>query len=311
MTKILFFAVALIFIAACSSNSKSPTDTPVSGTATIACDETFFPILDMETDVFGSIYTQTNLKIKYVPDVDLFNLLLKDSVRLIISSRKLTEKEKEFFQYKKYFPREIHIATDALAIICNKSINDTILSIDELKSILTGKIKSWKDLSKTYPDEPIKVVFDNKKSSAVRQIIESVTKGEALSDNLKSGISNENVISIVEEQKYTIGIIGVSWISDKKDSTVRNFLNKIKVFSLTTDSIKNIATAYKPYQAYIATQKYPLTRSIYAILTEPRQGLASGFCSFISSDRGQRIILNSGILPATQTLRIIKIREDL
>jgi phosphate transport system substrate-binding protein len=277
----------------------------------VACDETFLPILEMEKVIFANTYTQSNLKIKYVPDVELFNLLLKDSVRLIVSSRKLTTKEKAYFEKQKLFPREIHIATDAIAIICNKSIQDSIFTLKELKDILTGKISSWKQISAENDDAPIKIVFDNTNSSTVRMIIDSITKNEPLTKNISAVTKNADVIDVVNQQKNAIGIIGVSWISDMKDSTVRDFLKKVTVISLTKDSVKNSSNAYKPYQAYIATGKYPLTRNIYIILTEPRHGLASGFCSFLASDRGQRVILKSGILPATQPLRIINMREEL
>ena len=49
---------------------------------------------------------------------------------------------------------------------------------------------------------------------------------------------------------------------------------------------------------------------IYIINTEPRNGLATGFSSFVTSDKGQRIILKSGILPAVPPSRVINIRND-
>ena len=50
---------------------------------------------------------------------------------------------------------------------------------------------------------------------------------------------------------------------------------------------------------------------MYVLLTDPRSGLASGFATFMASDRGQRIILRSGIVPATQNVRIVNVRENL
>ena len=61
--------------------------------------------------------------------------------------------------------------------------------------------------------------------------------------------------------------------------------------------------------ASIALNEYPLIRDVYAVLTDPRMGLASGFTSFLTSDRGQRIILKAGILPATQPVRIVDVKD--
>jgi phosphate transport system substrate-binding protein len=69
--------------------------------------------------------------------------------------------------------------------------------------------------------------------------------------------------------------------------------------------------SYKPYQAYIYQGVYPLTRDVYAVNAEPRNGLATGFTAFLASDRGQRIILKSGIIPAIAPVRIVNVRENL
>jgi phosphate transport system substrate-binding protein len=55
----------------------------------------------------------------------------------------------------------------------------------------------------------------------------------------------------------------------------------------------------------LATKQYALIRSVYTISREPRAGLATGFASFISSDKGQKIFLKAGLLPASAPIRII------
>ena len=63
---------------------------------------------------------------------------------------------------------------------------------------------------------------------------------------------------------------------------------------------------YQPYQAYLATKQYSLIRSVYTISREPRAGLATGFASFIMSDKGQKIFLKAGLMPANAPVRIIQ-----
>ncbi|MDB8923355.1 phosphate ABC transporter substrate-binding protein, partial [Parabacteroides merdae] len=82
----------------------------------------------------------------------------------------------------------------------------------------------------------------------------------------------------------------------------------IRVMAVSRYREATPANSFKPYQAYIALGDYPMTRPVYLILSEPRMGLASGFTSFVASDRGQRIILKSGLLPVTQPLRIVNIK---
>ena len=118
--------------------------------------------------------------------------------------------------------------------------------------------------------------------------------------------SNEEVIKYVESNPSAMGIIGVSWISDEDDSSVKEFLTRIKVMALARHESDNPDNFYKPYQAYISLKDYPLTRDIYMISREGRAGLGTGFVSFVAGDQGQRIIRLMGLLPATMPVRIIK-----
>ena len=72
----------------------------------------------------------------------------------------------------------------------------------------------------------------------------------------------------------------------------------------------DLTNSFKPYQAYMVDKVYPLTRDIYIVNAEPRNGLVTGFSAFVASDKGQRIILKSGVLPAIAPTRVVNIRKD-
>jgi phosphate transport system substrate-binding protein len=108
----------------------------------------------------------------------------------------------------------------------------------------------------------------------------------------------------------SIGIIGVNWCKEVNDSSTIHFSDKIRVAGLSTLK-KEEGVAYpQPYQAYIALKMYPFSRRIYSINREPYSGLGTGFVSFLSSDRGQRIILKSGLVPANAPVRILKVSKN-
>jgi phosphate transport system substrate-binding protein len=119
-----------------------------------------------------------------------------------------------------------------------------------------------------------------------------------------------DVVDFIAENPDAIGLIGVSWISDSRDAKSLSFYKKIKVAAISAEDIATKDNSYQPFQAYIATGKYPLTRFIYMILSEPRAGLGTGFTSFVASDKGQRIILKTGVLPYTQTVRIVNVNPE-
>ena len=80
--------------------------------------------------------------------------------------------------------------------------------------------------------------------------------------------------------------------------------------AVSKDREPTVANSFKPYQAYLATGDYPLSRSLYVLLNDPRSALPSGFTAFLTSDRGQRIILKSGLVPATQPVRIVNVKDE-
>lgn len=305
------FLLVIIFIAevSCNQTGMKATDTPTSGTTTIAVDETFEPVIQEETDVFESIYQSAEVLHISCPEVKAFNLLLHDSVGMVVATRLLNDQEKKFFADQKIFPKEIKIATDAIAFIVNKNNSDTLITTGLVKRILSGELKYWNEVNAKSELGAIKVVFDNTESSTAQYAATQICNGK-LSGDLNALKSNREVIDYVAQNVNAIGIIGVNWISSHKQSILIGFQQGIKVMAVSKECTASTDNSFQPYQAYLSTGQYPYTRSVYIILTEPRNGLATGFTSFIASDRGQRIILKSGILPATQPVRLIHVNND-
>jgi phosphate transport system substrate-binding protein len=285
-------------------------DTTTTGIIPIACDECFLPIIRAEIDVFESIYKSANILPIYTNEVEAIDLLMKDSVRLAVVSRDLSEKEKAAFLVKKMQVRARKIAVDAIALIVNKENQDTIIGVPVIKKILTGEITEWNQI---YPGSKlgkIDVMFDNPNSSTVRYAIDSICYGEPLSDKLYAQKTNMDVVEMVAKLPNALGIIGVNWISNENDTTNMSFSQKIKVMAVSPKEEANYENSFQPYQAYIALNDYPLTRDVFILLSDPRSGLSTGFTSFVMSDRGQRIILKSGILPAVQPIRLVSIKDE-
>jgi phosphate transport system substrate-binding protein len=308
--KLISCLVILTLITSCQTKPKDGhTDTYTSGKITIAADESFEPIVQEEIDVFQGLFPSTKIVPKYLTEVDAINLLLKDSVRVAFTSRTLTPEELNSFHSRKFYPKAIKIATDGLALIVNKNNPDTLITVNEIRKILTGKVNRWKEI---YPKSRLKdflIVFDNPNSSTVRFAMDSICKGVAISNKVKALRTNKQVIDFVAKTPHAIGIIGVNWLSNDNDTTGPSFNKRITVMSVSNEEQHTAVSCYKPYQAYLYYGNYPLTRSIYILLNDPRNALPWGFSTFVSSDKGQKIILKSGLVPATQPVRIVEIKD--
>ena len=304
------FIFAGIF-AACNSSKKGITETPTSGLIKISADQTFEPIMEQEIDVFEGLYPKANIIPVYADEVDVITSLLQDSVRLAVTTRRLSPKEVETLNARKLYPKEVKIATDGVALIVNKANPDTLITMDQLRRILTGEVTEW---NQVYPESKLgklQLVFDNPNSSTVRFAIDSVCGGKPLSTGNVSALkTNQQVINYVAENPGAMGVIGVNWLGDRSDTTNLSFRQEIRVMAVSAEDVATPVNSYKPYQAYLYYGNYPLARSIYALLNDPRSGLPWGFTSFMTSDKGQRIILKSGLVPATQPVRIVHVKDE-
>lgn len=301
-TRYQIFLFIFLFISYYGCNSSnSPTDTPTTGELTISVDETYKPLIDSEINTFEELYKYANVAVKYKPEINVFNDLMNDNIRLIIVPRKLNKAELDQFEKWEIVPKVTKIAYDAIAIIGSKDLKDSTYTLSELKSLIS------KDESNS-PLKKIKVVFDNNNSSTITFLIEK-TGVKNFSSNCYALNSSSAVLDYVAKEKNSIGIIGVNWISDQDDTTNMSFLKTVKILEISADENSE---ALKPYQAYIAQKIYPLYREVYIISKEAYTGLGTGLTAFIASERGQRIVLKFGLVPATMPVRLVElINEDL
>lgn len=296
---ILLFLI--IVLSSCTPAGSGFSDTPTSGTIKVAIDETLAPLMEQEINVFESTYPKATIIPEYRSEGEVFELLMNDSLNMAIATRDYTIEEKRSLKAK-YNVRSYCLAIDAIALIINKSNTDSMLTVGQVKDILTGKIKSWKDINPKSELDELLLTFDNNKSSTVRFALDSICKGEPFSnENLYAQGTNQKVIDFVAESPGAIGVIGASWLGNKADTTNLSFNDRITVVSLARDRSNMY---YKPYQAYMALGQYPLVRQVYVLDTSSRNGLAKGFSGFLSNDNGQLIVLKSGMIPRLRQARV-------
>ncbi len=281
--QILLTVFASVLFVACSNETKQPADTLTSGTIDISVDETFRPIIEEQLKVFDSSFPEAHIRVHYKPEAECIKDFLNDSARLILVTRDLSPDELKLLEAKKVVPTALALAKDAVAVIVNNSSPDSMLSISQLKGILTGKYK-----------DPYTVVFDNQGSSTLRYMLDSIIPGQQLGANVFAAKNSDSVIAYVAANPGAIGFVGVSHVSDFSDPEGLAFTTQTTVAAIFNDSLREV---YKPYQAYIAPEYYPLTRKLYYIHRETYPGLGTGFANFLSKERGQLIFKQSRLFP--------------
>ncbi|MBN1415323.1 MAG: substrate-binding domain-containing protein [Bacteroidales bacterium] len=307
----LFVLLSVFVLTACNTNPNAVLEeTTTRGNIKIGVDEAYTLLSDAELYVFHSMYKYATITPLYKPELDVLNDFMNDSVRMMITTRKLTDDETEFLKSKLIIARTTTIAYDALAFIVNKKNKDSMLIYSKLKDIFSGKINNWNQMSVANRAGKIVVVFDNIKSSNVRYIQEKFEITDSFPSNFRAAKNNDEVIDFVEKNINALGVVAVNWISDRDDSLSRGFLDRITVVGLSQEYDTEGTEFYQPYQAYIANKSYPLIREVYAINRETFTGLGTGFIKFVSNDTGQRIILRMGMVPAVMPVRVVETSSE-
>ncbi|GAA6530221.1 MAG: substrate-binding domain-containing protein [Prevotella sp.] len=297
---VLLLLGLLMVIASCGPHKRKDgrTDTYSSGVISIASDESFSPIVEEEREVFESIYPKAKIKPIYTDETDAVNELMKGKIYLVITSRDFSKKEYANLRSRKFMPQAIKLAYDGLALIVNRENTDTCLTVNQVKSILTGKINSWKQINPNSRKGIIQVVFDRNGSSAVNWCVDSLLKGKPFkSKDIMAAKSSRQVVDYVQKTPGAIGIIGSNWLNDEGDTTNTTFKKNITVVSVSRMAKATPYNSWKPYQYYLYNGNYPLIRTIYALLNDPINALPWGFAHFIESPKGQMIIYKTGLLP--------------
>lgn len=301
-----FFFVILLW--GCDQKEK-PADTATQGDITIAVDESFQPLIQAEVDAFMAAYKYAKIHPVYASESEAVNLMLRDSARFVVMTRLLDEKEKAYFTEKKITPRVIKIAVDAVALIINKNNADTLLTMERLKDIFSGKVTSWDQLGSQGLKKEIVTVFDNSNSSNLSYMRSKMNMTKEAEKRIFAAKSNQQVIEYVQKNEGALGVIGIGWISDSDDPKQQEFIKSIRVVAVADTANPTVNDYYLPYQAYLALKKYPLSRDLYIISREARTGLGTGFAAYIAGQIGQTIVLKEGLLPATMPIRLVEFKK--
>lgn len=269
-----------------SCRGGSPEQTHTQGEERIAVDESLEQIVGAQLKVFNDSYPDARIDLDYRPEVVVLNNFLSDKVKMAVLPRKLNAAELKHFSNKGIAVRSTRFAVDGVALIVHESSPDTTLTVDELIAILQGKRKAARDF-----------VFDNANSSTVSFLKRLAGISVLPAEGVYALKSNPEVIRYVVDHPGAVGIVGMNWI-EQPDSASESLVARVNYVAIKNVFGKKGSDGfYTPSQTTLALGQYPLMRDLYIINCSGKAGAGSGFAAFVAGDRGQRLVLLSGLLP--------------
>ena len=299
----IFIGLTILSLAVFSScggkkAKNGRTDTPTSGTIQFVSDESLSPIIEEERSQFEYDYPNAKLKPLYTDEVTGLQMVKDNKTTLLFTTRALKDSEIAYIKTKyNIIPSVFPIGYDGLAFIVNKNNNDTCITVNDIKRVLTGKATQWSDIVPGSKRGEIEVVFDNTRSATTNFVVDSVLKNEKIGSKIMAAKTSKEVIDYVDQTPNAIGVIGSNWLNDKRDSTNTTFKKNIHVMQVSVKDKATEMNSWKPYQAYLLDGRYPFARTLYAIVIDPYRALPWSFANYIAGPKGQLMVFKAGLLP--------------
>lgn len=290
MYRFCFYILSMIIISCASSSDDSPTDTANEGKIHISVDESFRPIMEEQIRVYEAMHPQTKIIADYKSEAVCWEDLYNDSTRMVIVTKKLTPGEtKHYYDSLGVYPESGQLAYDAVALVVNKSAQDSVFTQEEVKKILQGK-----------SGFPYRLVFDgNKATSTVRYALDSILKGAPADFSLFSAAKKgKEVVEFVGLNTNYIGFVGVSCIGNPEDTMQQRLREKVRIAWIGCRNCAIGQMYSQPAQEEILYNRYPYTRGVYYVLKETHAGLGRAFVNFMKKDQGQLIFRRGYLVPA-------------
>ncbi len=281
-----------------TSTGKSQEDILV-GTLDVAVDESTLPLLKEQEQVFLSAYPNAKLNFIAKPEVLAIRELVSGKASVAILARQLNEQEEASFKKRSITPRLFPLWSDGIVVVGHTKSADTSVTITYLTDAMRGNSSDKR-----------KIVFDNINSSSFRLLQELGKLDKVASTYVEAGSGAASVLEKVSQSADHVGILGYNEYRD----LISSFPNKnnIRILSVqNTLGEKADNKFYLPNQSTIAAGQYPLQRTFYVLNYQPNLGLGIGFSAFLTGDRGQRIVLKAGLVPATMPGREIIVRDNI
>lgn len=299
LNKLLLFTISTTLFISCGMNDDiTKKDSPTTGKINLFFDEGLTLHINNQISTFKTTYTYAEINLVSTDEKSCIEALFNDSAKVIAISRMLSEEEIQKFKQKNISVNTSIVAKDAIAIIVNKNFNDSSISINQLKQLLSGNDSLY------VKGNHLNIVFDNQNSGSTRQLKDSLLEKTDFEKNCSAVKNTPELIKSISQNTLSIGICDFAWFSDKDDITTKEFLKTVKILAV---SKKDFEKAYMPDQSNIATNDYPLQRNICIIRRSSEFTLGKGIETFIAGPVGQMMFLKQGLPPNRQEERLIEV----
>ena len=234
--------------------------------------------IDGSTTVLPIAQKAAEVFMKKNPDINVFvsgsgsgtgiKALIDGTTNIATSSREAKDKEVASAKEKKVNLAGHKVALDGIVPVAHPSIKINDITVEQLRDIYNGKIKSWKELGG--PNRPISVVSRDTSSGTYEVWEEKVLKGDRVRADALLVASSGQTIQTIAQNKFAIGYVGIGYLEK---------------------SVKALKVAGKSASANsVRDNLWPISRPLFMYTNGKPSGTTAKFINFMLSKEGQKVV---------------------
>src|SRR5262245_38681761 len=259
-----------------------------AGTITVKGSDTLVILAQKWAEIYMGQKSDVKIQVTGGGSGTGFAALQNQTTDLCNASRKI--KSTEIANCVKAFgkrPTEYKVAIDGLSIYVSADNPIKELSVDQLASIFTGKVRNWKEVGGS--DLPITVYSRENSSGTYEFFKEHVLKGKDFTASAQTMPGTAAVLQAVAKDKGGIGYGGAGYGAGAKHLNVKP---------------DDASPGVEPTEENVVGQKYPLWRYLYVYVNPALdKGEIAAYLNWIRSADGQKVVKDQAYFPLPENLR--------
>jgi len=252
--------------------------TTFAGSLAIKGSNTVFPIAQLWVEELGKLNPNLKITLEGAGSTTGITGLFNGTADIANTSRWMKDKEFTKMHEEGKFFMPFVVGYDGIAIIVNKDLGIDEISIDTLKDIYTGKIRTWNQIDSNLPKKEIVFYTRNTASGTFETFEKLVLGGEKMDPRARMVESTQFEIDTVSINPYAIAYVGVGYVNEK-----------VKVLTLN---------GILPTKGNILSGVYALSRPLFMWINAtdgfPQSGEIKEYLTFGFSEKGQELVEKAG-----------------
>jgi len=261
MKKVLTVLFSFLFVCSLMGLSYAE-DLKIDGSTTV------LPIAQKAAEVYMKKNPAVKIFVSGSGSGTGIKALIDGTTDIADSSREAKDKEIASGKEKGVVLTAHKIALDGIVPVVHPSMKINDITVEQLRDIYNGKIKSWKELGG--PDRPISVVSRDTSSGTYEVWEEKILKGDKVRADALLVASNGQAVQTVSQNRFAIGYIGIGYV----DKSVKVLKVNGKTASANT----------------VRDGSWPIARPLFMYTNGKPAGIIAKFINFMLSKEGQKIV---------------------